>query len=114
RLHAFAHAWASDSATEVTIEVAPLSGAQVEVSALVAEPGPLVAMKLQAIMNRGDRQAGHRPARHRPAHPRRAGTARCTCSTWQLRDNDCRRHRAPRRSLVGRPPPPGAALDSQR
>lgn len=52
RLHAFAHAWASDSATEVTIEVAPLSGAHVEVSALVAEPGPLVAMKLQAVMNR--------------------------------------------------------------
>ncbi|WP_300603412.1 hypothetical protein [Trebonia sp.] len=52
RLHAVAHAWASDTATEVIIEVAPLSGAQVEVSALVAEPGPLVAMKLQAIMNR--------------------------------------------------------------
>jgi hypothetical protein len=51
RLHAFAHAWANDSATEVTIEAAPLSGAHVEVSALVAEPGPLVAMKLQAIMN---------------------------------------------------------------
>jgi hypothetical protein len=32
--------------------VAPLSGAHVEVSALVAEPGPLVAMKLQAVMNR--------------------------------------------------------------
>lgn len=40
RLHAIAHAWANDSATEVTIEVAPLSGAHVEVSALVAEPGP--------------------------------------------------------------------------
>lgn len=52
RLHAFAHAWASDSATEVTIEVAPLNGAHVEVSTLVAESGPLVAMKLQAIMNR--------------------------------------------------------------
>jgi hypothetical protein len=52
RLHAFAHAWASDSATEVTIEVAPLSGTLVEVAALVAEPGPIVAMKLQAIMNR--------------------------------------------------------------
>jgi hypothetical protein len=52
RLHAFAHAWASDTATEVTIEVAPLTGAHVEVSALAAEPGPLVAMKLQAIMNR--------------------------------------------------------------
>lgn len=52
RLHAFAHAWASDSATEVTIEVALLSGMHFEVSTLVAEPGPLVAMKLQAIMNR--------------------------------------------------------------
>jgi hypothetical protein len=34
------------------MEVAPLSGAHVEVSALAAEPGPLVAMKLQAVMNR--------------------------------------------------------------
>jgi hypothetical protein len=58
RLHAFAHAWASDSATEATIEVAPLSGAHVEVSALVAEPGPLVAMKLQAIMNRAAAKQG--------------------------------------------------------
>jgi hypothetical protein len=38
RLHAFAHALASDSATEVTIEVAPLSGANVELGAVVAEP----------------------------------------------------------------------------
>jgi hypothetical protein len=52
RLHTFAHAWANDSATEITIEVAPLSGPHIEVSALVAEPGPIVAMKLQAIMNR--------------------------------------------------------------
>ena len=58
RLHAFAHAWASDSATEVTIEVAPLSGAHVKVSGLVAEPGPLVAMKLQAIMNRAAAKQG--------------------------------------------------------
>ena len=58
RLHAFAHAWANDSATEVTIEVEPLSGAHVEVSALVAEPGPLVAMKLQAIMNRAAAKQG--------------------------------------------------------
>lgn len=58
RLHAFAHAWANDSATEVTIEVAPLSGARVEVTALVAEPGPLVAMKLQAIMNRATGKQG--------------------------------------------------------
>jgi hypothetical protein len=52
RLHASAHAWANDSATEVTIEVALSDGAHVEVSALVAEPGPLIAMKLQAVMNR--------------------------------------------------------------
>ena len=52
RLHASAHAWASDTATAVTIEVLPLKGEHVEVSTLVAEPGPLVAMKLQAIMNR--------------------------------------------------------------
>jgi hypothetical protein len=52
RLHAFAHAWASDSATSVTIEVALLSGAHVGATTLVAEPGPLIAMKLQAIMNR--------------------------------------------------------------
>jgi hypothetical protein len=52
RLHASAHAWANDTATEVTIEVLPLTGAHVEVSTLVAEPGPIVAMKLQAIMNR--------------------------------------------------------------
>lgn len=58
RLHAFAHAWANDSATEVSIEVAPLSGAHIEVSALVAEPGPLVAMKLQAIMNRAAAKQG--------------------------------------------------------
>jgi hypothetical protein len=61
RLHAFAHAWANDSATDVTIEVAPLSGAHVEVSALVAEPGPLVALvatKLQAIMNRAAAKQG--------------------------------------------------------
>jgi hypothetical protein len=82
RLHAFAHAWANDSATEVTIEVAPLSGAHIEVSALVAEPGPLVAMKLQAIMNRAAAKQGtdlqdvarlKRGARQR-MHP--SGTAR--------------------------------------
>jgi hypothetical protein len=58
RLHAFAHAWASDTATGLTIEVVPLSGGHVEVSALVAEPGPLVAMKLQAIMNRAVAKQG--------------------------------------------------------
>lgn len=58
RLLAFAHAWASDTATEVTIEVAPLSGAHVQISTLVAEPGPLVAMRLQAIMSRAATKQG--------------------------------------------------------
>jgi len=58
RLHASAHAWATDSATEVTIAVASSHGPPVEVSTLVAEPGPLVAMKLQAIMNRATAKQG--------------------------------------------------------
>jgi hypothetical protein len=58
RLHAFAHAWANDTATEVNIEVAPSSRAHFQVNALVAEPGPLVAMKLQAIMNRATAKQG--------------------------------------------------------
>ena len=58
RLHAFAHAWATDTATEVTIAVASSSGPPVEVSTLIAEPGPLIAMKLQAIMNRATAKQG--------------------------------------------------------
>jgi hypothetical protein len=58
RLHASAHAWANDTASEVTIEVVPLDGAHVQVSTLVAEPGPIVAMKLQAIMNRAVAKQG--------------------------------------------------------
>lgn len=52
RLHAAAHAWANESATEMVIEVIGSSGAHVQVRTLVAEPGSLVAMKLQAVMNR--------------------------------------------------------------
>lgn len=58
RLHASAHAWAYDMATELTIEVARSSGDIVEVTTLVAEPGPLVAMKLQAVMNRAASKQG--------------------------------------------------------
>jgi hypothetical protein len=58
RLHASAHAWANDTATEVTITAASSSGPLVEVSTLVAEPGPLIAMKLQAIMNRATAKQG--------------------------------------------------------
>lgn len=52
RLHASAHAWANDTATDVTIEVVRLNGDPVEVTTKVAEPGPLIAMKIQAVMNR--------------------------------------------------------------
>jgi hypothetical protein len=58
RLHASAHAWATDTATEVTVAAASSSGPSVEVSTLVAEPGPLIAMKLQAAMNRATAKQG--------------------------------------------------------
>lgn len=102
RLHAFAHAWANDSATEVTIEVAPLSGAHVEVSALVAEPAPLVAMKLQAVMNRASAKQGTdlqdvaRLIFDEQVRP---------IALAQLRRVDRRRHRTACRSLAGRSPP---------
>ena len=58
RLHASSHAWASDTATEMLIEVIRRNGERVEVSTRVAEPGPLIAMKLQAVMNRSEDKQG--------------------------------------------------------
>ncbi|MFW6599745.1 prevent-host-death protein [Propionibacteriaceae bacterium Y2011] len=59
RLHASSHAWANDSATEMTIEVAGMhGGGRLEVTTPVAEPGPLVATKLQAVMNRSVHKQG--------------------------------------------------------
>lgn len=61
RLHASAHAWANDTATALTIEVIHTShdpSRHIEVTNLVAEPGPLIAMKLQAIMNRSANKQG--------------------------------------------------------
>lgn len=58
RLHASSHAWASDTATDLTIEVVRRDGARVEVTTRVAEPGPLIAMKLQAVMNRSMEKQG--------------------------------------------------------
>lgn len=58
RLHASAHAWANDTATDVTIEVVRSSGERIEVMTPVAEPGPLIAMKLQAVMNRSVAKQG--------------------------------------------------------
>jgi len=58
RLHATAHAWAHDTATDLSIEVLDAGGGGVEVITPVAEPGPLIAMKLQAVMNRSvDKQS---------------------------------------------------------
>lgn len=58
RLHASAHAWANDTATDVTIEVLRSEGERVEVTTHLAEPGPLIAMKLQAAMNRSADKQG--------------------------------------------------------
>jgi hypothetical protein len=58
RLFASAHAWAHDSASDVTLEVETGNGARVQVATPVAEPGPLIAMKLQAIMNRSVAKQG--------------------------------------------------------
>ncbi|WDZ86694.1 hypothetical protein [Micromonospora cathayae] len=54
RLHVMSHAWAASSATPVTIRATPAPDLAVD----VAEPGPLVAMKLQSIMNRGQAKEG--------------------------------------------------------
>lgn len=58
RLHAAAHAWANDTATPLTIRVHHSSDKQIEATTLVAEPGPISAMKLQAVMNRSSAKQG--------------------------------------------------------
>lgn len=58
RLHATSHAWAYDTATDVAIKAYDREGEDIEVVTLVSEPGPLVAMKLQAIMNRTNDKEG--------------------------------------------------------
>ncbi len=54
RLHVQSHAWAASTATGLVLtveEIPPLTVA-------VAEPGPIIAMKLQSIMNRGAAKEG--------------------------------------------------------
>lgn len=58
RLHASSHAWAHDSATDLTLAVDSSEREAIEVTTPVAEPGPLVAMKLQAVMNRSRDKQG--------------------------------------------------------
>jgi hypothetical protein len=54
RLHVMAHAWGATSATSMRIQIVDAATGipNVAVQVRVAQPGPLVAMKLQAIMNR--------------------------------------------------------------
>lgn len=52
RLAVLSHAWAIEAATPLRIRAASSDGASTEIVAYVAEPGPLIAMKLQSVMNR--------------------------------------------------------------
>ncbi len=54
RLHVLSHAWAAATATPIRIRADGLP----DLSVAVAEPGPLIAMKLQSIMNRGAAKEG--------------------------------------------------------
>lgn len=54
RLHVQSHAWAASTASALELKAAGLSPLTVRVS----EPGPIIAMKLQSIMNRGSAKEG--------------------------------------------------------
>lgn len=58
RLHASAHAWAYETASAVVMEATHSGGGHLSATTLVAEPGPLVAMKLQAVMDRDAAKQG--------------------------------------------------------
>ncbi|WP_410620607.1 nucleotidyl transferase AbiEii/AbiGii toxin family protein [Amycolatopsis sp. cmx-8-4] len=54
RLHVQSHAWAASTASALVLSAEELPPLTVR----VAEPGPLIAMKLQSIMDRGAAKAG--------------------------------------------------------
>jgi hypothetical protein len=54
RLHVQSHEWAASTATSLMLAVEDLPPLVVA----VAEPGPIVAMKLQSVMNRGAAKEG--------------------------------------------------------
>lgn len=59
RLHAGSHAWAADTASPMSIVVLGSDRQELaKVASKVALPGPLIAMKLQAIMDRDNSKAG--------------------------------------------------------
>lgn len=54
RLHVLSHAWAAATATPVVIRATDVP----KLTVAVAEPGALIAMKLQSLMNRGAAKEG--------------------------------------------------------
>lgn len=54
RLHVQSHAWAASTASDLVLSTEGLQPVVVR----VAEPGPIIAMKLQSIMNRGAAKEG--------------------------------------------------------
>lgn len=54
RLHVQSHAWGASTATGLSLRVEE----QPPLTVAVAEPGPIIAMKLQSIMNRGAAKEG--------------------------------------------------------
>lgn len=58
RLHATSHAWAFESATAVHVSAVARDGTSRAALARIAEPGPLIAMKLQALMDRTQQKQG--------------------------------------------------------
>jgi hypothetical protein len=54
RLHVLSHAWAAATATPMILRATGVA----DLTVAVGEPGPLIAMKLQSIMNRGAAKEG--------------------------------------------------------
>lgn len=58
RLYSMSHLWAIETASSLQVAVMDGASELVRIAALVAEPGPLVAMKLQSVQNRGSAKEG--------------------------------------------------------
>jgi hypothetical protein len=112
RLHASAHSWAYDTATELTLEVIRPPAATLTVTTPVAEPGPLIAMKLQAVMT--DPPASRAPtcstSSGSSSTPRPAGRPDPDPRRGR---RDRARHGPARRPVVPAQPAPGATMDQR-
>lgn len=111
RLHASAHAWANDTATDITIEVIRRDGERVDITTPVAEPGPLIAMKLQAVMNRSVDKQGTDLLDIVQLTLDNA-TRPVALSQIRAVDDAVARHRAPRRPVVQARAEPGPRVGS--